>query len=271
MEDLSNENIVHIKKGRVEYLQFRKLLEYKELVHCFTLSKYNFDVGSNDTYKERDSEFIKSYKDLSIELGLDYNKIIRPYQTHTDVVKSVNNQTNEISIFPEELNNVDGLLTNRKDIIFSLGFADCTPLFLYDPIKKVVGNIHSGWKGTLQKIGQKAVKEMIDTYGCKSNDIICCIGPTIRKCHFEVDTDVYELFYEQFKEYIKMYDIIKKVNEKYYIDTVALNKLMLQEIGLKKENIIDSKICTVCSQNLLHSYRAKGKLAGRSTAITAII
>ena len=127
---------------------------------------------------------------------------------------------------------MDGLLTNKKDIVFSLGYADCTPLFLYDPVKKVIGNIHSGWKGTLQRIGQNAVKKMIKEYNCNPKDIICCIGPTIRKCHFEVDQDVRDLFYEEFKNYSQIHDIIQKKDVKYYIDTVRLNKLMLQEIRI---------------------------------------
>ena len=74
-----------------------------------------------------------------------------------------------------------------------LGFADCTPLLFYDPIKNVIANTHSGWKGTLQTIGVKTVEKMMSEYECKAKDIICCIGPHIRKCHFEVDADVKEL------------------------------------------------------------------------------
>lgn len=270
MKDLSNENIIHVKKDKIEYIQFRKLLQYKELVHCFTLKVYDFDIGGNDTYKENKEQFINNYKNISNELDINYNNIIRPYQTHTDIVKSVYKKVEEITIFPQELENVDGLLTNQKDIVFSLGYADCTPLFLYDPVKKVIGNIHSGWRGTLQKIGQKAVEKMIQEYECNPKDIICAIGPTIRKCHFEVDQDVKDLFYDEFKNYNQIHDIIQKDDKKYYIDTVSLNKLTLQEIGLKKQNIIDSKICTVCNSELIHSYRAKGNLAGRNTAIIGL-
>lgn len=229
MKDLSNKNIIHVKNDKVEYIQFRKLLQYKELAHCFTLKVHDFDIGGNDTYKENEEQFINSYKSLSSELNINYNNIIRPYQTHTDIVKSVYNQVEQINIFPQELTNVDGLLTNKKDIVFSLSYADCTPLFLYDPVKKVIGNIHSGWKGTLQRIGQKAVIKMIQEYNCNPKDIICCIGPTIRKCHFEVDQDVRDLFYKEFKNYSQISDIIQKIEPKYYIDTVTLNKLMLQE------------------------------------------
>lgn len=267
MLDLSNENVIHKKSKEVEYLQFRKLLEYPELVHCYTLSTNEFDVAGNDTMQSRKEIVLGNYKKLAKVLGINYNHIIRPYQTHTDVIKKVEEIPSDIQIFPKEYWEVDGLLTNKRDITFSLGYADCIPLFLYDPVKKVIGDIHSGWKGTLKKIGQKAVYKMIEEYGCNPKDIICCIGPSIRKCHFEVDEDVQTMFYNEFSYTKIINDIIKKKNEKYCIDTVLINKIILEEAGLKEENIIDSKICTVCNSKLMHSYRETKDLAGRNTAI----
>lgn len=275
MIDLSNDVIIHKKGKDVEYLQFRKLLEYPEIVHCYTLSAHNFDISGNDTIEGNKQNVLNNYKNISEELHINYNNIIRPYQTHTDVVKNIEYSINEISIFPKNLTDVDGLLTSKPNIIFSLGYADCTPLFLYDPVKKVIGDIHSGWKGTLQKIGQKAVQKMIDDYKCNPKDIICCIGPTIRKCHFEVEVEVKDLFYKEFNYTNQINDIIQKGKiidnkQKYNIDTVLINTLILQEVGLKPENIIDSKICTACNSNIMHSYRVNGKLAGRNTAIIGI-
>lgn len=267
MINLSNENIVHIKGNGIEYLQFKKLLEYPEVVHCYTLSINNFDVAGNSSIENRKQFVLDNYSKLAKELGITYNHIIRPYQTHTDMVKSVDVTPSKIQIFPKEYWEVDGLLTNKKDITLSLGYADCTPLFLYDKVKKVIGNIHSGWKGTLQKIGQKAVYKMTEEYGCNPSDIICLIGPCIRKCHFEVDEDVKEMFYNEFLYTGRINNIIEKKNDKYYIDTTLINKLILQEAGLKKENIIDSGICTACNSTIMHSFRIDKELAGRNTAI----
>ncbi len=271
MKDLSNENIIHIKRNNIEYIQFKKLLDYKEIVHAFTLNKFGFDIGSNSTFIQNKDKFVENYKILAKDLNIDYNNIIRPYQTHTDCIKIVEKQVKEISIFPDELTNVDGLLTTKSNIVFSLTYADCTPLFLYDPIKKVIGNIHSGWRGTVQKIGQKAVKTMIEKYNSNPKDIICCIGPTIRKCHFEVDEDVMNLFHKQFYNISKVNNIIeKKPNNKYNIDTVLINKLMLKEIGLIDKNIIDSNICSCCNSDIIHSYRMNKEKAGRCTAIIGL-
>lgn len=267
MKDLSNENVIHVNKNGVEYLQFRKLLQYEDKIsHCFTLKDLTF--GDNSNFYDIKKNVLENYNKITNELNLSSKNIVRPFQTHTNFVKNV---TNEKGIFIEELKDIDGLLTDRKDEVLSLTFADCTPIYLYDEKKNIIGNIHSGWKGTLNKIGKLAVEKMIKDYGSNPEDIICAIGPTIRKCHFEVDEDVKDMFYEAFKNSnIISLGQIKDGKQKYYIDTVLANINMMRDLGLKDENIIDSKICTVCNSDKMHSYRVDKNLAGRNTAIIAI-
>lgn len=163
-----------------------------------------------------------------------------------------------------------GLLTKEKNELLSLTFADCTPIYLYDEKKNIIGNIHSGWKGTLNKIGKIAVEKMIKDYNSNPEDIIVCIGPTIRKCHFEVDEDVKDMFKKSFGDSIISIGDIKEGKQKYYIDTAMANMNMMKELGLKEENIIDSGICTVCNCDIIHSYRVDKKMAGRNTALMMI-
>lgn len=265
MADLSNENIIHIKKDGLEYIQFRKLIEYEDiLTHAFTLKPLDF--GDNENYEDKKDIATDNYKLICNELNIDYKNIVRPYQTHTNNVKEVGENK---GIFLKEHTDVDGLITNKPNNILSLTFADCTPIYLFDPNKKAIANIHSGWQGTVKQIAKKAIEKMIETYGSNPKDIICAIGPTIRKCHFEVEDDVKEMFLNQFKCMSDIITIgeIKQGKQKYYIDTVRINKNMLMEMGLKQENIIDSKICTVCNSDLIHSYRKDGKDAGRNTAL----
>lgn len=263
--DLSNENVIHIKNKEIEYIQFKRLLEYGDiLTHAFTLKPLDF--GDNGNFEDKKDVIINNYKQICNELNIDYKNIVRPYQTHTNNVKEVEENK---GIFLEEYTNVDGLITNKPNNILSLTFADCTPIYLFDPNKKAIGNIHSGWQGTVKQIAKKAIEKMIKTYGSNPKDIICVIGPTIRKCHFEVEDDVKEMFLNQFKfmENIITKGEIKQGKQKYYIDTVKINKNMLMEMGLREENIVDSKICTVCNCDLIHSYRKTGKTAGRNTSL----
>lgn len=263
--NLSNENIIHIKNNGLEYIQFRKLLEYEDiLTHCFTLKPLDF--GDNGNFEDKKDIVENNYKLICNQLNTDYKDIIRPYQTHTNNIKEVGNNK---GIFLQEYTDIDGLITDKPNNILSLTFADCTPIYLFDPDKKAIGNIHSGWQGTVKQIVKFAIKKMINIYGSNPKDIICAIGPTIRKCHFEVEDDVKEIFLNQFKQ---MSDIItkgeiKQGKQKYYIDTVKINKNMLMEMGVLEENIIDSGICTVCNSDLIHSYRKEGNNAGRNTAI----
>lgn len=261
MLDLSNDNMIHIKDGDIEYLQFRKLLEYKDkLQHCYTLK-----VNNKDYKEERDN----NYKDLYEKLNLDYDGFTKiEYQAHSDLVEKVEGKD-------KIYNNIDGLLTNKKGISLSLRFADCTPILFYDPIKNVIGNIHSGWKGTVQKIAQKGLIKMIKEYDCRAEDIICLIGPSIGKCHFEVGEEVKEIFENTFSYLGNLDNIIKKVDkkeeeQKYLIDTTLINKKLLEEVGILSKNIIESNICTVCSKDYMHSYRADKENSGRNTAIIGL-
>ena len=268
MKDLSNENIIHIKKDELEYIQFKKLLEYKDINHCFTLKPLDF--ASNATYQEKINKVEKGLKALCREFDIDINNICRPKQTHTDRVEKIND--GDEGIYIKKFDNVDGFVTDKSNKVLMLGFADCTPLLFYDPVKNVIANTHSGWKGTLQTIGVRTVEKMISEYRCKPEDIICCIGPHIRKCHFEVDKDVKDLFHNEFKELEQIEEIITYNEEKnkYYIDTTKINKQILLKVGLKEENIIDSNICTVCNSDICHSYRAEKELSGRAVTIIKI-
>lgn len=274
--NLSNENVMHIKRENTEFLQFRKLLEYKEtLEHAYSLgTNLNFRTSTIKKEELPKSEYekaIRSYKLLCDAIDCNYIDLVKTNQEHTDCVKIVNKKVNKEKpdFNLEKYYNTDGLITNQKDIILSTTNADCILLLFFDPVKKVIANTHSGWKGTLQRISIKTVEKMIKEYGCNPKDIICCICPSIRKCHFEVEKDVKDMFEEEFKDLENLNEIIeeKVPNKKWNIDTVLINQIILEKHGLKKENIIDSGICSVCNSDLIHSYRVEKQGYGLNTAL----
>lgn len=262
MKELWGSNLIYNNQNGIEYIQFKRLLEYPELTHCYTLrsgDKLNFPP----IYKN-ESILKKSYKLICDCLKLEPSNIMKPHQTHTNNVEVVN----EI----KELNNVDGMITNKANITLLTTSADCTSLIFYDPVQKVIGNAHSGWKGTLQEIGKNLVEKMISEYNSNPKDIICCICPCIRECCFEVEEDVKNLFEDKFKKLKDLDEIIKKTQiingvQKYNIDTTKINIELLKQIGLKSDNIIDSKICTKCHPEYFHSYRVDKENSGRNAAI----
>ena len=137
----------------------------------------------------------------------------------------------------EEYKETDGLVTNQSNIALATTNADCILLIFFDPVKQVIANVHSGWKGTLQRISVKAVNKMKNEYGCNLQNIICCICPSIRKCHFKVHADVREPYYNEFKDLKQIDDLIVPVpnEDRWSIDTVEINKIILKQAGLKEE------------------------------------
>lgn len=274
--EFENEKIVYKNVDGLEFIQFKKLLEMG-ILNAYTLNCENIDFS----FKRKDTA--SSYEKLCKALNLKGENILVPKQTHTDTVKCVN------KIVPEdELIDVDGLITDKKDIVLASRNADCILFLFYDPIKKVIANVHSGWKGTFKKIALKTVLKMQTNYGCNPKDIYCFISPSIRKCHFEVDEDVKDLCMEIFgfrtknlKEYMKDIKIenptiadivmskgeIKNGLQKYNIDTVLINRILLEDFGLKSENIIDSGICSICHKDKINSARVQGKNYKRAIAI----
>lgn len=273
--DLSNENVVHIKKDGIEFLQFRKLLEYKEIRHAYTLGlDKNFRTAKANMVKLDEKEYEKAiadYKNICKEIGTCYKNLVKTNQNHTNEVKVVEGKINvdEPDINLKKYENTDGLITNQKNILLSTTNADCILLLFYDPVKKVIANTHSGWRGTLQRISVKTVEKMKKEFGCNPQDIICCIAPSIRKCHFEVEEDVKEMFSVEFKDLAEISQIIEETipNKKWNIDTVIINKVILKNAGLRDENIIDSGICSVCNSDIIHSFRSEGKNYGLNTAL----
>lgn len=269
-KNLSNKAVIQVNDGKIKYLQFRRLLEYSDRIqHCYSLRPLDF--GKNRDYDVSKEKIHKEYEIICKSLDLNADNIYRPKQMHTNVVKKVEDENS--GIFTEDFENVDGLVTNKKDKILSLSFADCISLFFYDPVKNVIGDIHSGWKGTYKEIAREAVKMLKQEYGCDAKDLICCIGPSIKKCCFEVSQDVRDMFYEQYKYTGRIDEIIFASNRpgKYYIDTVLINRIILESEGVNPENIVESDICTKCNHDKIHSYRAEGTAFGINTAIISLI
>ena len=280
--DLSNRNVIHVKKEGIEYLQFRKLLEYSDIIsHAYSLGvDKNFRTSRVNKENLSEKEYQKAigdYKKLCESIGVDYRNLVKTNQEHTDQIsvidKKINTSKPDINL--DIYKGTDGLITNKKGLILSTTNADCILMIFFDPVKKVIANVHSGWRGTLQRISIKTVNKMMQTYNCKKENIICCICPSIRKCHFEVEEDVEKLFKKEFQDLNpkQLEKIIeeKVPNKKWNIDTVLINQKILENIGLKKENIIDSKICSVCNSEIIHSYRVEKQKYGLNTVLVGLI
>ena len=263
MNKLGNDNIIIKKENGIEYMQFKRLLEHG-IKHAYSLKSEGLNFRSNSKEEK------ESYQKIFDCLEMDIRTFTKPQQKHTDNVVCIDKVMKT-----EELLETDGLITNKENIMLATTNADCILLLFYDPVNKVVANVHSGWRGTFQRIGEKAINQMIEKYNCKPENIEVYICPSIRICHFEVDEDVkiecekIFAFTGKINEFIK--DGISKNNiKKYFIDTVLINKILFIELGIKEENIIDCEICSVCNKDKIRSYRAEGKDFKLATAVIGL-
>ena len=225
------------------------------------------DLSGNIT-KEEIEKGLRNYEEFFNLTGIVYKNLITTLQEHTDIVMTVDEKSN----FNLDNQPVDGICTNVRNNILATVNADCILILFFDPIKKVVANVHSGWRGTLQKISVKTVDKMVEQYKCNPQDIICCICPSIRKCHFEVEQDVKDSFVMEFQDMFNLDEVIEEkiLGKKWNIDTVRINEILLEKRGLRKDNIIDCGICSVCNSDIIHSYRIEGKGNGLSSAIIGL-
>lgn len=234
----------------------------KGLISLFIHKPYNF---KRDSVNEE--EITSEFHELENKINYSFGTIIRPRQTHSNNVKIVT-----LENINDSFEDTDGLITNLKNVSLCTQVADCQAILFYDPNKKVIGNIHSGWKGTLTRISTNAVNLMVNEFCSNKDDIKVYISPSIHKCHFEVGEDVKEQFQKEFTDIDINSFIIKgefKEEQKYYIDTVELNKRILNNLGIKEENIISSDLCSVCN-DFIHSYRRDKPSDGRNICLIKI-
>lgn len=236
---LDNENVKHIIGEQAEYLLFPALEKYPELGAAFAIK------GARNYHYEPNSDEV-DYSGIAKELNIDAESIVIPFQEHTATVA-------EFDDVVRDFKETDGLVTTKRGVTLCTKVADCISLLIYDPVHHAIGNIHSGWRGTLQKIALNGVKKMVEEFDTNPADLVCVLCPSIRQDHFEVDADVYEEFANVFPQIIDEVTIQK--GNKYYIDTVRCNTWMLERAGVGAENIIDSGLCTVCHSNLINSFR----------------
>lgn len=245
-----------------KYIQFEKLNKASEVIHLFTKRPFNFSKITSTEEKIKED-----YQEIESILDYKFIAIKKPIQSHTNIVKVVNENNMD-----DDFQDVDGLITNMKGVALVTSLADCQGILLYDPKRGVIGNVHSGWKGTLNKIIGNAVSIMQQEFHCNPQDIEAFICPSILKCCFEVDKDVVEMFQKNFDDINEVIfeGEIKDGKQKYFIDTIGINKKYLQSLGLKKENITSSDICTKCNSSKYHSYRTDHEKSGRNIALICI-
>lgn len=162
------------------------------------------------------------------------------------------------------------MVTDVPGICLVTFYADCVPLYFVDPVKKVIGLSHSGWRGTVGKMGKVTVEKMTEEYGCNPEDILAAIGPSICQDCYEVSEDVIERFKENFDEILWSKLFYKKENGKYQLDLWEANHQIFLEAGILEEHLAVTNVCTHCNPEVLFSHRTTGNKRGNVSAFLAL-
>ena len=169
-----------------------------------------------------------------------------------------------------KLEGVDGLVTDVPGICLVTFYADCVPLFFVDPVKKAIGLSHSGWRGTVGKIGRVTVELMQEQFGSRPSDILAAVGPSVCQDCYEVSGDVIGKFREQFEEQYWSDLFYQKENGKYQLNLWKANEIVFAESGILPEHMAVTNVCTHCNSDVLYSHRATGNQRGNLAAFLAL-
>lgn len=293
MEEIREKQVELADKTVLPLLYFPLLEQEDWLGHCFTT---RFGGVSEGIFSSMNLSFTRGDKREAVEenfrrvaeaLGAEREKFVLSDQTHTTHVRKVtladagNGLTREKSFF-----DTDGLITDVPGLVLSTFYADCVPLYFADPAHRAIGLSHSGWRGTVGRIGKVTIEAMSREYGTDPKDLLCAIGPSICRDCYEVSQDVAEEFKREFAELVPAHGIVsteavpahgivgteavpapawrqlltEKGGGKYQLDLWRANELVLTEAGVKPEHIATTNICTCCNSKYLFSHRAsRGK------------
>ena len=293
-----------LRKSKLNILRAEQLKDVPWLVHGFSTRaggfsrayrKGDLNLGftkddSRAAVERNRAEFLRTLGAVSRTRGSSAKgaklwPLITLRQVHSDIIRCVDS-------VPDEPLAGDGLITVTPRVLLAIQTADCLPVVIVDTKRQAVGVFHAGWRGTVKRIVEKGVGEMVRCFGSRPKDMKAAIGPGIQGCCYEVGEEVRTKFESQFAYAASLFREIKDsdpVREKYpllfltarapghselpkriFLDLVEANRQQLIAGGVPKKNIETSSLCTNCHPELLFSYRAEKGKTGRMMAVAGI-
>lgn len=282
-------------ENKMEYLTFPSITATGIVSHAFStriggaskgyFGEANYSFTRGDVREDVEENYRRMAQILGYGRSLEH--FVTTFQTHTTNVMRIKTEDMGKGVCKDRnYVDVDGMITNEPGIILTTFHADCPPVYFVDPVNKAIGLSHSGWKGTVGRIGARTVEAMNREFGTKPSDLICAIGPSICTDCYEVSSDVAEKFIEEFEledipeysseaicdEYFdKLSHILyKKENGKYQLNLWEAIRTTLIEAGVPKDNISITDVCTRCNPDYLFSHRIAGEKRGNLAAFLVL-
>ena len=277
LQKKEDSSVLRLVGEEVPYLEYSMLAETGVVRHGFST---RFGGVSEGCYSSMNLSFTRgdqeeavreNFRRIGAAIGVRCEDMVFSQQTHTTNVRVVKEEDRGMGFArPLEYKDVDGLVTNVPGICLVTFYADCVPLYFVDPVKKVIGLSHSGWRGTEGKIGKKTVERMESEYGCDPANILAAVGPSICQDCYEVSEEVIQQFQQQFP--VSDWDQLfyQKENGKYQLNLWKANERIFKESGIREDHIAVTNICTHCNSDILYSHRTTGDKRGNLAAFLAL-
>ena len=258
------------EKG-VPYLSFPLLEQTGVVRHGFStrlggVSKGHCATMNISTTRGDEPEAIEeNRRRIAAAIGVEPTDFTYTHQTHTTNVAVVEEKDRGGKFL-----DTDGMVTDVPGICLVTFYADCVPLFFVDPVHRAIGLSHSGWRGTVGRMGKVTLELMQEQYGTDPTQVFAAIGPSICQECYEVSGDVIGEFQEAFDESLWQGLFYEKTDGKYQLDLWRANQIVLTEAGVRREQIAVTNVCTHCNPDILFSHRSTGTARGNLSAFLAL-
>lgn len=274
--DAGAEVIRQNSAGELEYLTFPALTRTGIVGHLFTTRTGGVSAGDcaamNLSFNCESSRetVLENYRRVCRVLSVQPEDVVASMQTHTTNIRHVTGEDKGKGVvYPQDYQDIDGLITDEPGVVLACFYADCVPLYFVDPVRRAIGLAHSGWRGTVGRMGECMVRGMTETFGTNPRDLIAAIGPSICRECYEVSGDVAQEFAAQFAGTKVVTP--GKAKGKYQLDLWLANQLILLQAGLREERISVTDICTCHNPAYLFSHRASHGRRGNLAAFLYIL
>lgn len=265
------------EKNGVTFLAYPAFENLPEIIHCFSTRLGGVSEGifssMNLSFTRGDNENAvkENYRRLGAAVVFAPEDVVSSDQTHTTNVRLVGAEDRGNGITrPRTFHDTDGMITNVPGVVLATYYADCVPLYFVDPVHHAIGLSHSGWRGTVHRMGKATLEAMNREYGTDPVDVVACIGPSICQDCFEVGPEVAEEFAGNFAKKYHAELFYRKENGKYQVDLWRANQIILNEAGIPKDQIHTTDICTRCNPEHLFSHRIMGTERGNLAAFLVL-
>lgn len=266
-------DFIFARRETIEYLEVCPFKEFDFLLHAFLtrrggMSEGNFaDLNLSSTTGDKVANVQRNWRLLAESFRVDLKRFIAMQQTHGDRIVVIEDDRGKAKLAdpdcPREYENCDALVTNRMGLAIGVKTADCVPLFLVDPVRRVIGAVHAGWRGTALDIAGQVVDVLVERYSSKPADILVAIGPSIGACCYEVDAAVYaglSIYGEPGRK--PAFRPTAEVG-KWMLDLGLINRYQVEKRGIDPEHIFTGDYCTSCHRDSFYSHRRDCGQTGR--------